>query len=80
MGSQYPPKSYDETTLLALEEALRDVWDVVKARDLFRDWDKDSELKQAVAAKLMDLVDIGISDPQELRSRTLEIFDLARPN
>jgi hypothetical protein len=28
MASQYPPSSYDDTTLYALEQALRDVWQV----------------------------------------------------
>lgn len=80
MGSKCPPKSYDETTLLALEQAVRDVWQVLKARDPFRDWDKDPQLKLAMAEKLMALADAGVNDPQELRSRTLEIFDFGRPN
>ena len=40
MGSRQPPKSYDETTLQALEQALKEVSQVLKAHDPFRDWDK----------------------------------------
>lgn len=76
MGSQHPPRSYDETTLRALEQALRDVWEVLKAHDLHRDWDKDPETKEQVAEMLMALADAGVRDAQELRSRTLEYFDL----
>jgi hypothetical protein len=80
MGSQYPPRSYDEQTLLALEHAFRDVWAVLKAHDPNKDWDKDSELKKALAEKLIDLADAGVVDPQELRSRTLESFDFSPPH
>ena len=76
MASQHPQRSYVEKTLDALEQALRDVWQVLKAHDLHRDWDKDPETKNEVAEMLMALADAGISDPEELRSRTLECFDL----
>jgi hypothetical protein len=38
--------------LRALEQALRDVWEVLKAHDLHRDWDKDPETKEQVAEML----------------------------
>ena len=76
MASQHPQRSYDEKTLDALEQALRDVWQVLKAHDQHRDWDKDPETKNEVAEMLMALADAGISDPEELTSRTLECFDL----
>ena len=78
MVSQHPPRLYDETTLQALEQALRDVWQVLKAHDPFRDWDKDTEFKRGLAAKLMALADAGVTDPQDLRSRVLASCDLAR--
>ena len=80
MASQQPPKSHDETTLVALEQALRDVCQVLKARDPDRDWDKDAEVQQALAEKLMDLVDTGVRDPRELCSRMLESFELDVPH
>ena len=51
MGSRQPPKSYDETTLQALEQALRDVWQVLKAHDPFRDWDKDTDFRTGACRK-----------------------------
>jgi len=77
MASRQPPRSYDETTLQALEQALRDVWQVLKAHEPFRDWDKDEEFKTGLASKLMILADAGVTDPQELRSRVLASCDLA---
>ena len=49
MASKPPPKHHDETTLVALEQALRDVCQVLKAHDPDRDWDKDAEVQQALA-------------------------------
>jgi len=80
MASQYPPKSYDEKIRLALEQALKDVWEVLKAHDPHRDWDKDLELKRALAETLMALADAGVSDLKELRSRTLENFEFNPPH
>jgi hypothetical protein len=80
MASQTPQKYHDETTLVALEQALRDVCQVLKAHDPNRDWEKDAEVQQAVAEKLMDLVDTGVRDPRELCSRMLKSFDLDAPH
>jgi hypothetical protein len=80
MRSQQPLKGHDETTLLALEQALRDVRQVLKAHDPDRDWDKDGEVQQALAEKLMDLVDTGVKDPRELCTRLLKSFDLDAPH
>jgi hypothetical protein len=80
MASQNPPKSQDQTTLVALEQALRDVCQVLKAHDPDRDWDTDAEVQQALAEKLMDLADAGVRDPIELCSRMLEGFGLDAPH
>jgi hypothetical protein len=80
VGSKNPPKTYDDQTVVALEQALKDVWEVLKAHNLYKDWDKDTELKRHVAEKLMALADTGVVDPQELRSRTLESFDFTQPH
>ena len=76
MASRQPPKSYDETTLQALEQALKDVWQVLKAHDPLRDWDKDTDFRRGLAEKLMDLADAGVTEPQEFRSRVLASCDL----
>ena len=80
MASQHPRKSYDEPTLDVLEQALREVWAVLKAHEPLRDWDNDNGLKNEVARMLMALADRGVTDPQELRSRTLESFELKPPH
>ena len=80
MPSKQPQKRYGETTLAALEQALRDVCQVLKAHDPDRDWDKDGEVQQALAEKLMDLADAGVRDPRELCSRMLQSFDLDAPH
>jgi hypothetical protein len=81
MASQQPtPKHHDETTLIALEQALKDACQVLKAHDPDRDWAKDAEVQQALAEKLMDLVDTGVRDPRELCRRLLESFELDTPH
>jgi hypothetical protein len=76
MGSRQHPKSHDETTLQGLEQALKDVWQVLKAHDPSRDWDKDPDFRRGLAEKLMDLADAGVTERQALRSRVLAICDL----
>ena len=76
MASQYSTRNYDETTRQALEQALRDVWQVLKAHDPERNWDKDSEVHRDLATTLIALADSGVTDPQELRSRALANFHL----
>ena len=76
MASQKAPKSHDETTLIALEQALKDVWQALEAHDPDRDWDKDADFRRGLADKLMDLADAGVTQPQEFRSRVLASCDL----
>lgn len=76
MASQYYHGSYDETTLLALDKALKDIWATLQAHDPTRDWERDSELKSLLAEKLMALAAIGITDPHELRAKALESLPL----
>src|SRR6476661_7815822 len=80
MASQNPPRSSDDMILFALEQALREVWAVLKAHDPHGYLDKDDGLQKAIADKLMALADSGVTDPQELRRRTLENFDFKPPH
>jgi hypothetical protein len=73
MASQHPP-TYDDITTHALEQALRDVWEVLKAHDPHHYPDRDQ------ADALMALVAAGVTDPHELRSRALRWFDLKPPH
>jgi len=77
-GSQWPLKirrSSDDMILFALEQALREVWAVLKAHDPHGYLDKDDGLQNAIADKLMALADSG-----GLRRRTLENFDFKPPH
>jgi hypothetical protein len=80
MASQNPPRSSDDMILFALEQALREVWAVLKAHDPHGYLDKDDGLQNAIADKLMALADSGVTDPQELRRRALENFHFKPPH
>ena len=80
MASQNLPRSSDDMILFALEQALREVWAVLKAHDPHGYLDKDEGLRKAIADKLMALADSGVTDPQELRRRTLENFNFKPPH
>jgi hypothetical protein len=73
MYPQSPPiNPYDPKTLDALREAFDATWVVLQARDPFRDFDRDSELRTALNQKLKTLVADGVTDPVELREWALE--------
>ncbi len=82
MASRFPPSrgAYDEATLSMLKQVFSDVWTVLKAHDPIREWEKDDEMRTSVARSLMTLVDAGVSDPNELRGKTLGSLPLwSRP-
>jgi hypothetical protein len=66
--------------LFALEQALREVWAVLKAHNIHEYLDKDRELQRAIADTLMALADPGVTDLEELRRRTLENVDFKSPH
>jgi hypothetical protein len=75
MGSPNPPfNSYDHDpkTLEALGQAFDATWVEVQARDPFRDFERDSELKTTISEKLSTLAADGMTDPIELREWALE--------
>jgi len=76
MGSRNPPPhSYDHDpnrSLEALGQAFDATWVEVQARDPFRDFERDSELKTAISEKLSMLAADGVTDPIELREWALE--------
>jgi len=41
MASKYQARSYNDATLAALEHALRDVWEVLKAHNPDGDWENE---------------------------------------
>jgi hypothetical protein len=75
MVSLNPPNDlYDTDTLAALGQAFDATWVEVQARDPFRDFERDSELKTAIGQKLSMLAADGVTDPIELREWALEGF------
>jgi hypothetical protein len=63
---------YDPKTPDALREAFEATWVVLQARDPFRDFDRDLELRTALNRKLKMLASDGVTDPIELREWALE--------
>ena len=73
MGSLNPYVDlYDPKTLKALAQAFDATWVEVQARDPFRDFERDLELKTALNQKLVALANDGVTDPIELREWALE--------
>ena len=73
MGSRKPPPNlYAPALLAALEQAFDASWTALQARDPFRDFDKDNELKSALGQRLATLAVDGVTDPIELREWALE--------
>ena len=75
MGSRNPPPDsydHDSKTLEALGQAFDATWVELQARDPFRDFERDSELKTAISEKLAMLAADGVTDPIELREWALE--------
>jgi hypothetical protein len=79
VASQNSQRCYDDAMLSMLDEALIDVWQVLKAHGSYPEWGTAPELKNALAKKIRALADSGIRDRQELRSRTLQSLPLGRP-
>ena len=63
---------YHPKTLDALGQAFDATWVVLQARNPFRDFESDSELKSALNRKLTTLAADGVTDPVELREWALE--------
>jgi hypothetical protein len=59
MGSLNPRTTYTDT-LAALGQAFDATWVEVQARDPFRDFERDSELKTAIGQKLSMLAADGV--------------------
>ena len=73
MGSLNPQVDlYDPKTLKALAQAFDATWVEVQARDPFRDFERDLELKTALNQKLVALAEDGVTDPIELREWALD--------
>jgi hypothetical protein len=79
MGSRSPPPNlYDPVLLAAIEQAFDASWTALQARDPFRDFDRDHELKTALSQRLAALVADGVTDPIELREWSLESLPLTQ--
>ena len=73
MGSRNPPPNlYGPALLAAVERAFDATWTELQARDPFRDFDKDNELKTELSHELSALAADGVTDAIELREWPLE--------
>ena len=73
MGSRNPPPNlYAPALLAAVERAFDATWTELQARDPFRDFDKDNELKTELSHKLSAFTADGVTDAIELREWALE--------
>jgi hypothetical protein len=76
MGSQYPPGSYDEATLSAMESAFRNIWKTLAMRDPCRDTNKDDQMRASIVGRLMRLVAEAVTSADELQAQTLRSLAL----
>ena len=67
---------YDPKTLEALGQAFNSSWVVLQARNPFRDFERDLDLKSSLSLKLTALAADGVTDPVELREWALESLPL----
>ena len=66
------PEICDSKTLAMMDQAFAAIWHVLRTDDPFRDYAIDSELRLAIAHKLMELVTNGETDPVRLGHLTLK--------
>ena len=71
MALRYPPGFYDEETVSALAQAFREVWKTAMTNDPFRDSGKHEKLRQTIVQTMLDLINEGVLNADELRDRTL---------
>jgi hypothetical protein len=68
-----PPRTlYDSALRSTVEQAFDATWTALQARDPFRDFERDYELKTTLRRKLIGLAADGVTDPIELREWALE--------
>ena len=71
IGSRNPPL-IQPGLIAAMEQAFDATWIELQARDPFRDFDKDNELKTELNHMLSALAADGVTDAGELREWALE--------
>ena len=74
MGSLHHPVFYDEKSVAVVEGVLRDGWESLAGTTA--DQRAGGELRTAVVNRLLDLLEQGITDPDELRVATLTHFNV----
>jgi hypothetical protein len=71
VGSRFP-QSYDAAALAEFDEAFGDVCTILFPNGCTSEHDKG--MRRELAWLLMEIAERGVTDPQELRTRTLESF------
>jgi hypothetical protein len=79
-SSSEPPQSasFQPNEILALQAAFDATWAAIQARDPFRDFAADEELKRAVSEKLCALAATGVTNAAELQALVLASLDARR--
>src|SRR4029078_8087685 len=73
MGSKNPPPTFYVSALRSrVKQAFDATWTALQARDPFRDFERDYELKATLRRKLMGLDVDGVTDPIKFREWALE--------
>jgi hypothetical protein len=72
MGSKNPPRTCASELRCTVEQAFDATWTALQARDPFRDFERDYELKATLRRRLMGLALDGVTDPIELREWAVE--------
>ncbi len=72
MSLQSTLESCSPETLVAVNQAFDTSWTSLKARDPFRDFSKDGDLRALLCEKLFALAGDGVTDPEELRRLAME--------
>jgi hypothetical protein len=67
---------YDPKTLECPAQIFEATWVALQTRDPFRDFESDSELRNALSLKLTALAEDGVTDPVELLDRAFESLAL----
>jgi hypothetical protein len=79
MGSKYHPKLYHPDTAAALKVAFYDVWDVIERQNALRYGRlEQNDMKAAVAQKLLDVINDGVTDREEIVGEVLSRLGVER--
>jgi hypothetical protein len=76
-----PQNLFDDPKLVTeLAQTFESIWLVMRAHEPLVDADRVKELSSEISRKLVELAADGVTDPAQLRKRTLESLPLSPPH